>query len=328
MSRASPAERTAAAVESILVVTKRTMLEELVARFNSTAQARFYIEHAGLSFEETQAAHDAYARAVDALRKGLPRGVKTQFVERSFLPTFKFSGHDLVVTIGPDGLVINAAKYLTREPLLAVNPDPLRVDGILNPFAVAEVPSWVERAMTGPVPLKRVSMAKAELNDGQSLYGVNDLFIGVRSHVSARYKLAVGGRSEAQSSSGIIVSTGAGSTGWLSSVVNGAMGVARNLAVQGRKAAEGDGKRVAVRMPWDSDDLVYAVREPFASKTSQATLAFGTVPGGQSLVVESQMAENGIIFSDGIESDYLNFNAGVVATIRIAERKANLIARG
>jgi hypothetical protein len=44
--------------------------------------------------------------------------------------------------------------------------------------------------------------------------------------------------------------------------------------------------------------------------------------------IESVMPENGVIFSDGIEGDYLHFNSGTVATIGVAERKANLIVRG
>jgi len=55
-------------------------------------------------------------------------------------------------------------------------------------------------------------MARARLNDGQELLALNDLFIGRRTHVSARYALRVGDYVEDQSSSGIIVSTGAGST--------------------------------------------------------------------------------------------------------------------
>jgi hypothetical protein len=43
------------------------------------------------------------------------------------------------------------------------------------------------------------------------------------------------------------------------------------------------------------------------------------------LRVLSQMPENGIIFSDGIEADYLSFNAGVSARIEVAEKKGKLV---
>ena len=37
------------------------------------------------------------------------------------------------------------------------------------------------------------------------------------------------------------------------------------------------------------------------------------------------MAENGVIFSDGIEKDFLEFNSGTQAVIGIAERKGVLV---
>jgi len=37
------------------------------------------------------------------------------------------------------------------------------------------------------------------------------------------------------------------------------------------------------------------------------------------------MAEHGVIFSDGIEPDYLQFNAGASTIITLAGRKARLV---
>src|SRR6202022_2890025 len=133
----------------------------------------------------------------------------------------------------PDGLVINTAKYLTTQPILALNPDPQRVDGVLLPFAYTEARVWIEQALRGNVKIMRVSMVKATLNDGQVLYGVNDLFIGARTHVSARYLLTLGQRSEQQITSGIIVSTGVGCTGWLRSITLGAWHTTHYFSQQG-----------------------------------------------------------------------------------------------
>ena len=70
------------------------------------------------------------------------------------------------------------------------------------------------------------------------------------------------------------------------------------------------------------------MREPFTSRTAQANLVFGKLTAKQPLIIRSYMPEGGVIFSDGIEADYLNFNAGAVATIGLAERKARLIVKG
>lgn len=37
------------------------------------------------------------------------------------------------------------------------------------------------------------------------------------------------------------------------------------------------------------------------------------------------MPENGVIFSDGIEADRLDFNSGTEATVTISERQGRLI---
>ena len=76
---------------------------------------------------------------------------------------------------------------------------------------------------------------------------------------------------------------------------------------------------------WDADFLRFTVREPFPTRTTAANLVFGRVTSGQFLVLVSQMAENGVIFSDGIEKDFLEFNSGTRAVIGIAEKKGCLV---
>jgi hypothetical protein len=171
------------------------------------------------------------------------------------------------------------------------------------------------------VKARQISMAEAALNDGQTLLAFNDLFIGAKSHVSARYKIRLGGQEEHHSSSGIIVSTGVGSTGWLSSLFNMANGMYEVFAQDQEHALV----LPPVKMNWESDRLVFVVREPFVSKTSNADIVSGLVGPQSPLMIESEMAEGGVIFSDGVESDFLPFNSGVVATINLANKKTNLV---
>jgi hypothetical protein len=156
------------------------------------------------------------------------------------------------------------------------------------------------------------------LSDRQTLYAVNDLFVGPRTHTSARYEIRYDGRSEVQSSSGIIVATGLGSTAWMRSVVTGAAAIAG--AWQGQPAA------LDYRpTPWDAERLQFAVREPFPSKTSRTDIACGLLARGEELRLRSLMPENGVIFSDGMENDHLAFNSGTEAVIAIAERRGRLV---
>lgn len=310
-------------IEKIVVVTRKTPLADLVGRLNSPGQARFYLEQNGVSFAEYERGDARYRQALAAIARQLPRTLKHQFVDREFLPTFQFGDRDLVITVGPDGLVINTAKYLTTQPILAVNPDPERIDGVLLPFGVDDLATWLPRAVQGAAPVTPVTMAKATLNDGQVLYAVNDLFIGARTHVSARYRLELAGRGEQQSSSGLIVATGAGCTGWLRAITTGAWQIARYFT----ETADPPPGPEEIALGWDAARLWFAVREPFPSKSSQAGLVFGQLGPGEELVITSQMPDYGVIFSDGIESDYLEFNSGAIARVGLAGRQAHLIVR-
>jgi NAD kinase len=302
--------------DKLVVITRRTRLEELIARFNTVGQARFYIEHAGGDFADYQREHDAYTRALERVRREVEFGLPRQFLDRGLLPTYSFGPADVIVTLGQDGLVANSAKYAGSLPIVGVNPDPARFDGILLPFTPPEAHAAVEQVLEGRAATRAVTLAEAVLEDGQRLLAFNDLFIGARTHVSARYRLRAGGRDEIQSSSGVLVSTGAGSTGWMSSVFNMAAGVA---GFTGGRSGQ------AIRLEWEDRRLLYAVREPFQSRQSGADVVAGLVQPEEELWLESRMPFGGVIFSDGIESDFLDFNAGAIARVRAASQRAILV---
>src|ERR1700752_4071606 len=240
--------------KKLIIVMRKTRLQELVERFNTRSQAKFYIEHAGGDFNDYEREDVAYRSSLDVLRRSLDFEMPQQLVDRSLVPTFQFQHEDLIVTLGQDGLVANTAKYVGAQPIVAINPEPARFDGILLPFLPDQARSAVGKVIEEKARIHQVTLAEVNLQDGQRLLAFNDLFIGARSHVSAMYRINYGKKCEIQSSSGVLVSTGAGSTGWLSSVFNMASGVASfcgGTAVQ------------PIRMPWDDRRLVYVVREPF-----------------------------------------------------------------
>ncbi|NTX11644.1 NAD+ kinase [Myxococcus sp. CA051A] len=302
--------------EKILLVTRRTRLAGLVERFNTKKQAKFYVEHAGQDFEEFEREDEAYVRAVDRLRDSLDVGLPVQHVDRGLVPTFLFSGKEIVVVAGQDGLVANVAKYVGEQPLVGVNPDPERFDGVLLPYEVAGARGAVRKVLEGKARLRGVTLAEARLEDGQRLLAFNDLFIGARTHVSARYRLSHGGQEESQSSSGVLVSTGAGSSGWLSSIFT----LARSLTAQ-----TGGVPGAPWRLGWEEPRLAFVVREPFVSRHSGAEVVGGFVTEEQELVLESRMPSGGVIFSDGMEEDFLVFGAGARAHIRPARQRARLV---
>ena len=303
----------------VVLIVRATRLDELVARFNTVEQAKFYVEHLGADFGDYLEEQQHYRAAIQEVEVALRASARVQRVDRRYLSNFVFAADDIVVVLGQDGLVANTLKYLDGQHVIGVNPDPRRWDGVLLPFKPADLAKVIPEEIARRRPVKRVTMAKASLNTGAALYAVNDLFVGPRSHVSARYSLKIGKQEEHQSSSGIIVSTGMGSTGWLKSLYAGWAGAAASFGVKPPERA------LNAAFPWDADFLHYFVREPFPSRVTGVSLVAGRIPRQAPICIVSEMAENGVIFSDGIESDFLEFNAGSQATIGVAERQGILV---
>lgn len=302
----------------IVLITQKTRLANLIARYNTIGQTQFYIEHHGGDFEDYLTEDNNYNDALKRTVSYLESYGRLQVIDREFVSGYLFGEQDLVVVLGRDGLVANTLKYLTTQKLIGVNPDPGRWDGALLPFTADDLSKVVPETDTGIRNVRSVTMAQATLNDGQTLIGVNDIFIGQRTHASARYTLTAGSDSEQQSSSGIIVSTGLGATGWLKSVLAGAIGIDRYCGVREQPSIDSS-------FTWESDYLYYTVREPYPSKSTGTRLVFGKISKSAPLRIASQMAYNGVIFSDGMEQDCIEFNSGAAVEIGLCRNTGNLV---
>jgi hypothetical protein len=259
--------------------------------------------------------HETFYYSLNLLQNRLTKIIKHKLIERSFVPSYIFSEKNVIIVIGQDGLVANTAKYSKGIPIIAVNPDKQRYDGVLLPFDSSDFIVGVEKVLRNDYQSKTMRFAEAKLNDGQRLLAFNDLFIGASTHISARYKIHYNKSIEEQSSSGLIISTSAGSTGWLSSVFNMAYGITGMFE-----------KNLKPKKPKVKDnELIFAVREPFQSIRTQIGITAGLIRNNNTLRIESLMPVNGVIFSDGIEVDYLKFNSGAIVSIGIAKETARLV---
>ena len=86
-----------------------------------------------------------------------------------------------------------------------------------------------------------------------------------------------------------------------------------------------DGSGDYEKIGWDEKKLSFVVREPFPSNTTDATVVFGAIGEGDPFRVLSKMPENGVIFSDGMEEDVIEFNSGVEVNIGMSEWKGCLV---
>ena len=289
----------------VVLVTRETELSALLARHSTRGQVEFYLSSRGQSFDEVAQRDTIQTRAIAAAKQAVPPEWSFAHVLRDDLNRFLFFPNDIIVALGQDGLVANVAKYLTGQPVLGVTPDPELGEGILTPHAVAILPDLLKRTAAGDTDHDNRTMVQARLSGGDTLLALNELFIGHRSHQSARYELHHRDRSEFQSSSGMIIATGTGLTGWALSIMT-ATDTSFDFAP-------------------DDDKAAFFSREPWPSLHSGAALRAGLITASNDLAVTSRINEGGVIFADGIEQDFLRFDYGAQTRIGLSETRLHLV---
>ncbi|MBY0253436.1 MAG: hypothetical protein K2X54_18975, partial [Methylobacterium organophilum] len=178
-------------------------------------------------------------------------------------------------------------------------------DGVLARARVEALRALLPASAAGAAPLQRRTMVQATFDGGERLLALNEIFVGHRSHQSARYRIDDGARAEDHSSSGLIVASGTGLTGW-----------ARSIS---------EATHLTVEVGIEEAAFGYWVREPFPSVATGTDLRGGKFAGSP-LTVVSRMNEGGVVFSDGIEQDFVAFDWGRRVSLAPADRTFNLVA--
>lgn len=288
-----------------VLVTRQAEFDRLLASHATRGQTEFFLESRGQSLARLDEQKKRQLAAEAQVKRAVPDDWSIAQVLRDDLDRFLFGDTDIVIAVGQDGLVANLAKYLSGQPVVGITPDPQATEGVLTPLPADTLPALLPRIAVGDVALQRRTMVQASLDDGQSLAALNELFLGHRSHQSARYLLRDGEDEELQSSSGVIVATGTGLSGWARSIM---------AATHRQEALAPDERRA-----------LYFAREPWPSKQTGSALAFGSVEQQHGVSLTSRMNDGGVIFADGIEQDYLRFDWGITAQIALSERTLNLV---
>jgi hypothetical protein len=291
----------------VVVVHRPTELEELVERHGTRGQAAFFLSSRGRRIGEVEERHQLQAAAIRTVAAAVPVDWRRGSVLRSDLPRFLFEPEDLVVVVGQDGLVANVAKYLSGQPVLGVNPDPARNPGVLVRHTPEEAARLLPKLAdpTG-VECEERTMVEAIVDDGQRLSALNEIFVGPPSHQTARYTLALAdGHSERQASSGVIVSSGTGATGWC-----------RSAWLE---------RRSPIQLPEPSADrLAWFVREAWPSPATGTGLTEGCLDGSDALYLTVE-SDRLVAFGDGIEADAISLSWGQLVQVGTAEKRLRLV---
>lgn len=294
-------------VPRCVLVERPTEYEELVARHGTREQVRFFLERRDRSLEEIERRHHAVAEARSRVLGAIPLDWRRALARRGELDRFLFEPEDVVVVLGQDGLVANVAKYLDGQPVIGLNPDPERAPGVLVPHPPDAAGDLLRDVAAGRAAVAARTMVRAALDDGQELLALNEVFVGHATHQSARYTLRVGERAERQSSSGVIVSTGTGVTGWAASI-------ARDRGID------------AAALPGPADErLAFFVREAWPSPATGTSLTSGLVGAGDELLITCELGDGGVAFGDGIEADRLELDWAQRVRVGVAARRLRLV---
>ena len=190
------------------------------------------------------------------------RGIAPDAVSRGSIAARRH--YDLVVSLGGDGTFFAAARYIKDTPILGINSDPANSLGLWTCADRTTFREPLEKALAGKLRACPVRRMVVEIN-GRPVreLAFNDVLIAHKNPAAmTRYRLTVGSAAEDQRSSGLWVSTAAGSTA-------------------GIRSAGGR------RMPISSRRLQYLVREPYTWPQRRYRFARGLVAelGFQSLTL-------------------------------------------
>jgi len=217
-----------------------------------------------------------------------------------------FGPEDVVAVVGQDGLVANVAKYLEDQVVVGIDPLPGTNAGVLVPHRPAEAGDLLRAAVSGSATVLTRTMVEVVADDGQHLTALNEVFVGQPTHQTARYRLEVGQAVERQASSGLIVGTGTGATGWCASL-------------QAQQATD-------LRLPEPAAAaLSWFVREAWPSPSTGAQLTAGILMDGDHLGVRVE-SDSLVVFGDGMESDRLTLSWGQELRIQRASRALRTVA--
>jgi NAD kinase len=292
-----------------VLIHRRTELRELLERHGTRGQAAFFLGTRGRRIEDVEARHQAVHAAIAAVTAAIPADWRRGLVERADLPRYLFDPDDIIIAVGQDGLVANIARYLDGQLVIGINPEPGRNPGVLVPHPPQAATTLLAATGHPGHPghhAEQRAMVQAITDDGQQLTALNEIFIGQPSHQTARYTLTLpGGHAEHQASSGLIVSTGTGATGWC-----------RSAWLE---------RHSSLTLPAPTERrLTWFVREAWPSPATGTSLTEGDLASGQSLTITAE-SDQLLLFGDGIETDAAPLTWGQTARIHLATRTLRLL---
>jgi len=200
-------------------------------------------------------------------------------IERNQIKQSDFKGRDFVIAVGGDGTFLRASHYIKDStPLLGINSNTRTKEGFF--MQANKVNFWknLRRILAGHFKILKLPRIQAFIGREKIDLALNEIYVGApKPYTMARYSLKVGKNREIHRSSGLLVSTPAGSYSWMKSA---------------------GGKTQSFR----SKRLQYLVREPYSGRIFNPKIFHGFISGNEKIIVKAMM--DLVVVADSLSKEY------------------------
>jgi len=202
--------------------------------------------------------------------------LKCVFLKRDELNKERVENYDLILSVGGDGTLLRVSHFVNNAAILGINSNPKTSEGVLCYATRYDLKEKLTRIIDGNFGIKKLTRARVFfINAGRNYDALNEIYVGsAKSYHISRYILKFGSVEEEQRSSGIIITTGAGSRAWYGSIIKESFNP-------------------------EMKELRFVVREPYRGKLVKFNLIKGKLDANKKLYIKSKMA-NGIVAVDSI----------------------------
>jgi NAD kinase len=216
---------------------------------------------------------------------------------------------------GDDFFKLVSNKMPQSTLLLGVNSDPTESRGFLLPVSIDELPAFITLLERGVYSIEEWSRVRVSVNGVERGSAINDIALGKKDFsLTSHFEVEYRGKQYSVASSGILVSTGVGSTGWF---LNGGMYINHDDRTFPRTA-----KKVAFEL---LTPLVKVSDVEGRRKITLPDLVEGELLEGEVLRVVSKNDDEAFIAKDSL--DRVPFQRGTVAEVSLDPNPSKVIVK-
>lgn len=257
----------------------------------------------GVDIPKVMESHERQKKSLHELKKLFE---EKQFVSRNDLTKRIVYNKDLVISLGGDNHFQYITHFVDSELIMGINSDPLASEGALTYFTTKNFERILKKLQNDKFEVEEWTRLEAKLNGSKVERATDSYFLGEYSRIKAStHILEFRGKKERQKCAGLIVATGAGSTGWFNSAC-------RYIHHKGKK------------FPKTKKCAEFLVTEAYRGKINKYSMLSGTIKKDDELIVHSLNDDKGILIADSMNAEH-NFNEGAKAVIRISDKPLRVV---